>query len=57
MVQYCSLSIPHDQQISTSFSTLLADEFYSSQVRALTFLGFISSRSAVVSVFFKIAKL
>ncbi|EJW78611.1 hypothetical protein WUBG_10481, partial [Wuchereria bancrofti] len=47
MVQYCMLSIPHDQQISSSFSTLLADEFYSSQVRALTFLGFISSRSAV----------
>ncbi|VDK69125.1 unnamed protein product, partial [Onchocerca ochengi] len=50
MVQYCTLSIPHDQQISTSFSTLLADEFYSSQVRALTFLGFISSRSAVFNV-------
>ncbi|KAL3994636.1 FAT domain family protein [Acanthocheilonema viteae] len=50
MVQYCSLSIPHDQQINTSFSTLLADEFYTSQVRALTFLGFISSRSAVFNV-------
>ncbi|VDK71443.1 unnamed protein product [Litomosoides sigmodontis] len=50
MVQYCTLSIPHDQQISTSFSTLLADEFYSSQVRALTFLGFISSRSTVFNV-------
>ncbi|KAK6104161.1 FAT domain family protein [Brugia pahangi] len=50
MVQYCMLSIPHDQQISSSFSTLLADEFYSSQVRALTFLGFISSRSTVFNV-------
>ncbi|CAG9537664.1 unnamed protein product [Cercopithifilaria johnstoni] len=50
MVQYCTLSIPHDQQSSTSFSTVLADEFYSSQVRALTFLGFISSRSAVFNV-------
>ncbi|MCP9261857.1 Transformation/transcription domain-associated protein [Dirofilaria immitis] len=50
IVQYCTLSIPHDQQSSTSFSTLLADEFYSSQVRALTFLGFISSRSAVFNV-------
>uniref|UniRef100_A0A0R3S0K8 Non-specific serine/threonine protein kinase n=1 Tax=Elaeophora elaphi TaxID=1147741 RepID=A0A0R3S0K8_9BILA len=50
MVQYCTLSIPHDQQISTSFSTILADDFYNSQVRALTFLGFISSRSAVFNV-------
>ncbi|VDN31389.1 unnamed protein product [Gongylonema pulchrum] len=48
LVQYMILSIPVDQRTSASFSSSLADEFYNSQMRALTFLGYIASRSNVI---------
>ncbi|VDM94952.1 unnamed protein product [Thelazia callipaeda] len=50
MVQYCSLSIPDDQQSNISFSSVLADEFYFSQMRVLIFLGFIAARTVVFNV-------
>ncbi|MFH4983635.1 hypothetical protein AB6A40_010344 [Gnathostoma spinigerum] len=45
IVQYVNLLIPHEQRSSNSFSNALADDFYNSQVRALTFLGIIARQS------------
>uniref|UniRef100_A0A915BXE0 FAT domain-containing protein n=2 Tax=Parascaris univalens TaxID=6257 RepID=A0A915BXE0_PARUN len=45
IVQYVNLSIPNEQRNSQLFNTSLAEEFYNSQVRALTFLGYIARNS------------
>ncbi|VDM39812.1 unnamed protein product [Toxocara canis] len=45
IVQYVNLSIPNEQRNSQIFNTTLAEEFYNSQVRALTFLGYIARNS------------
>ncbi|VDN51198.1 unnamed protein product [Dracunculus medinensis] len=42
VVNYINLSIPNDQRSSTTFNTTLAEDFYTSQIRALTFLSYIS---------------
>lgn len=47
IVQYVNLSIPNEQRNSQLFNTSLAEEFYNSQVRALTFLGYIARNSVV----------
>uniref|UniRef100_A0A0N5ASH3 Non-specific serine/threonine protein kinase n=1 Tax=Syphacia muris TaxID=451379 RepID=A0A0N5ASH3_9BILA len=46
IIQFVNLSIPTDQRASQIFSISLAEEFYNSQVRALSFLGIMAKTTA-----------
>lgn len=47
IIQFVNLSIPADQKASQIFSMPLAEEFYNSQVRALSFLGIMAKTTVV----------